>query len=73
MVGAGALWDDTVFSMKRNFEGRSKEGDGVGLNTSLLLGEVTHLWQGLILAVPKFVMVSGMRKRLAEDFNIQAA
>jgi hypothetical protein len=55
--GASALQDETVVSIERNDEGRSKEGDAAGLNTSLPLGaseqEVTHLWQGLILAVLK--------------------
>ena len=55
--GASAPQDETVVSIERNDEGRSKEGDAAGLNTSLPLGaseeEMTYLWQGLILAVPK--------------------
>jgi hypothetical protein len=35
--GAGAPQDETMVLMERN-EGRSKEGDAAGLNTSLLLG-----------------------------------
>jgi hypothetical protein len=36
--GAGAPRDETMVLIKRNDEGRSKEGDVAELNTSLLLG-----------------------------------
>ena len=36
--------------------------------------EVTHFWQGLILAVPNFVVwESILEKTSGKDFNVQAA
>jgi hypothetical protein len=51
--------DESNKDVERNDEGRSKEGDAVELNIPPTRSEqeVAHLWQGLILVVPNFVVL----------------